>query len=370
MAKKETVNRFEALVQKRQADEAHPTVVEVRPRVLNDIAGGGISLGYTYALWGVSGCGKSTILYQMMSSLLVQGYKGVFVDSEAGFSESLAANFGLLGYIKSGDLVVLPISDLNEFLDILKTLDGSGLSFLILDSLTSTEIYFDKDDDGLDGVSLKENIGKKAKQQGTVLDYMIHACRRAKCAGFLVNHARANIVTGFNAKFAPEYRMAGGHSAKHAPSCVINLQPGKVQVDAEGKKTGVILKFQAEKNRFAPPFVVYEELLNFGWGIDPKHSVLSRCFAYGIFQQAMKSDGSGARSGYFKLPDSLGGAVFSQNTLESVLTDDILKSLSTLLDERLREELEATVDTTLPDDAFSETPVIPSTDIPTPQSPK
>ena len=139
---------------------------------------------------------------------------------------------------------------------------------------------------------------------------MIHKCRKSNCASFLVNHARANIVTGFNAKYAAEHKMAGGYSARHAPSVVVNLQPGKVQVDAQGNKTGVILKFQAEKNRFAKPFVVYEELLNFGFGVDPKQSVLSRCFAYGIFQPAMKADGSGPRQGYYKLPDECGGTPF------------------------------------------------------------
>jgi RecA/RadA recombinase len=275
-----------------------------------------------------------------MEAMLAQGLKGVFVDSEVGFSPSLAANFHLDQYIASGALTILPIEDLQDLLEILKALEDSGLSFLIVDSLTSTEAYWGEDESGDSSVSLSANFGKKALQEGTVLNYMIHKCRKAKCAGFIVNHARANIVTGFNAKFAPDHRMAGGYSAKHAPSVVVNLQPGKVQVDAQGNKTGVILKFQAEKNRFAKPFVVYEELLNFGYGIDPKHSVVTRCFAYGIFQPAMKADGSGARAGFYKLPDVCGGAQFSQNTLESVLTDEVLQKLSELLDARLKSELD------------------------------
>jgi RecA/RadA recombinase len=354
MAKKETdvSARFLKLAEKKQAEAVDLPKIEVRPRVLNDLFGGGVTLGYTYALWGVSGCGKSTVLYQMMESLLVQGYKGVFVDSEKGFSESLASNFHLLPYIESGQLYIIPIANLNDLLEVLKTLDGSGLSFLVLDSLTSTEIYFDQEEDGTDGVSLKENIGKKAKQQGIVLDYMIHTCHKAKCAAFIVNHARANIVTGFNAKYAPEFRMAGGHSAKHAPSCVVNIQPGKIQVDDQGRKTGVILKFQAEKNRFAPPFVVYEELLNFGYGIDPRYSVISRCFAYGLFQPAMKADGSGVRPGYYKLPDSVGGFVFTQNTMNEVLTDSIVSELAKLLDQRLKQELDDLSKGVLPEDSF------------------
>lgn len=358
MAKKETElsARFLKLAEKKQAEAVDLPKVEVRPRVLNDLFGGGVTLGYTYAFWGVSGCGKSTVLYQMIESLLLQGYKGVFVDSEKGFSESLAQNFNLLPYIESGQLYIIPIANLNDLLEVLKTLDGSGLSFMILDSLSSTEIYFEPDEDGTDGVSLKENIGKKAKQQGIVLDYMIHTCHKAKCAAFLVNHARANIVTGFNAKYAPEFKMAGGHSAKHAPSCVVNMQPGKVQVDAQGNKTGVILKFQAEKNRFAPPFVVYEELLNFGYGIDPKHSVISRCFAYGVFQPAMKADNSGPRAGYYKLPESLGGDVFTQNTMDKVLTDDVVAGLAGLLDQRLKAEIDELSKNTTPEDSFVDVP--------------
>lgn len=354
MAKKETdlSGRFLKLVEKKQAASVDLKKIEVRPRVLNDLFGGGVTLGYTYALWGVSGCGKSTVLYQMMESLLGQGYKGAFLDSENGFSESLAKNFNLLKYIESGQLFIVPIANLNDLLDVLKTIEGSGLSFLIIDSLSSTEIYFEQDEDGTDGVSLKENIGKKAKQQGLVLDYMIHSCHKSHCSAFLVNHARANIVTGFSAKYAPEFRMAGGHSAKHAPSCVVNMQPGKVQVDAQGRKTGVIVKFQAEKNRFAPPFIVYEELLNFGYGVDPKHSVVSRCFAYNIFQPAMKADNSGPRAGYFKLPDSLGGTVFTQTTMDKILTDDILSGLAVLLDERLRQELDDLAEDVSPADLF------------------
>lgn len=339
--KKGLENKFAALVAKRQGEEAALPMVEVRPRVLNDLFGGGVSLGATYALWGVSGCGKSTVLYQMMETLLGQGLKGVFVDSEVGFSPSLAANFNLTKYIEDGSLTILPIEDMNDLLEVLKTLENSGLSFLILDSLTSTEAYWGEDEGGDSQISLSANFGKKALQEGTVLNYMIHKCRKAKCAGFLVNHARANIVTGFNAKYAPDHRMAGGYSAKHAPSVVVNLAPGKVQVDAAGNKTGVILKFQAEKNRFAKPFKVYEELLNFGYGIDPKHSVLSRCFAYEIFQPAMKVDGTGPRAGFYKLPDVCGGAAFSQNTLDKVLTDDILQKLSELLDARLQSEMDA-----------------------------
>ena len=354
MAKKESdvSARFLKLAEKKQAEAVDLPKIEVRPRVLNDLFGGGVTLGYTYALWGVSGCGKSTVLYQMIESLLVQGYKGVFVDSEKGFSESLAQNFNLLPYIESGQLYIIPIAHLNDLLDVLKALEGSGLSFMILDSLSSTEIYFEPDEDGTDGVSLKENIGKKAKQQGIVLDYMIHTCHKTKCAAFIVNHARANIVTGFNAKYAPEYRMAGGHSAKHAPSCVVNIQPGKVQVDAQGVKTGVILKFQAEKNRFAPPFVVYEELLNFGYGIDPKHSVVSRCFAYGVFQPAMKVDGTGPRAGYYKLPDSLGGTVFTQKSMGEVLTEEVVYGLASLLDQRLRAEIDELSRGVLPENSF------------------
>lgn len=340
MAKKALENKFAALVAKRQGEETDLQVVEVRPRVFNDLFGGGVRLGATYSLWGVSGCGKSTVLYQMMESLLKQGLKVVFVDSEAGFSMSLATNFGLIPYIDSGQLVILPIEDLNELLEILKSLEGSGISALILDSLTSTQPYWGEDDNGDSGINLTANFGKKALQEGTVLNYMIHKCRKAKCAGFLVNHARANIVTGFNAKYAPEHRMAGGYAAKHAPSVVVNLQPGKVQVDAQGNKTGVILKFQAEKNRYAKPFIVYEELLNFGFGIDPKHSVISRCFAYEIFQPAMTADGTKVRAGYYKMPDACGGAAFTINTLEPLLSPDVLQTLSSLLDSRLQSELD------------------------------
>lgn len=50
---------------------------DIQPQVLNDLWDG-VHLGTMYSVWGEAGCGKTTLLAQMLKSLCKQGLKGVY----------------------------------------------------------------------------------------------------------------------------------------------------------------------------------------------------------------------------------------------------------------------------------------------------
>lgn len=269
-------NQFKSVLEKFSAKKTLPCFT-VQPAAYNDVIGG-FHLGDLYALWAEAGAGKSSIAFQVCRSLLKQGLSGIYVDVEKAFNESQQESFKLKEFVDSGQFVVLTCENMLQLEEIIVSLPNSGISFIVIDSLTMVRPYTPDD---LMITDIRPGI--HALQESTVLGKLKDICYSYEIGALVLNHARANIkITGPINRYAPDKKMAGGFAVQHIPSVVSQIEINSKVKNIDDEVIGCDITIQSTKCKWVPPYHPIRETLIYGKGIDPKLSLIKKAIDLGI----------------------------------------------------------------------------------------
>lgn len=263
--------------------------IKLSVEALNQLWGGGMYLGYMYAMWGEQGSGKSTLAIQAAKSFLRKGLKVAWLDTEKALNDRQKESFKLKEFEDQGIFIHLQVSNYEDVEKCIEVLAESDVKLVVWDSETMTRPVTPKD---LKVTDVRP--GLKALQANHVINKMKDLFSHAGIASIPLFHARANIsINGPSNPYAPATKQAGGYSALHVPDVITKVVAGQKVKGEEDQIIGSIVRLMCEKNKFTPPFQTIEKKLIYGRGIDPRIDLIDSALEAGIIVQ------SGA---YFQMP--------------------------------------------------------------------
>jgi len=245
---------------------------------LDDLFGGGINPGSMYVMWGLPGCGKSTLVFQIMRQFCEQGIRVAFIDVEKAFNKNQQESFCLREFVENGTLLHLTADNYSQADAITTAISKDGsIKLVVVDSETQ---LLPKILDDVDVADMQP--GQKARQAANWLPKMKSQFYGAGIASIVIAHARANMMA--SGPYAPTEKQAGGFAMKHVPDVILKVGAGSKLKDGEDV-LGQIVHLMCEKNKFALPFRSVDQKLFFGKGIDKRVSVIDRAIEIGVIAQ-------------------------------------------------------------------------------------
>lgn len=291
MAKKHDIPNFSDVISQ-FGKVAQPEYLSTGIPDLDKILGGGIARPYMLSMWGDPGAGKSSVVFQIIKSVLDQkassGGKVVFLDVEKALNERQAECFKLQKYIDSGNLIVLVVDSIRDaeiVVDSIVAGNGSDVVLFVIDSTTALA-PFTKQELTVEDV----RPGLHALQITHVINKMKNGFYACNVASILICQARANISMGGPVNpYAPQNKSAGGYAERHTPDIVMKVQAGSSIKDGNGDGASVIgneVTFLCEKNKFAPPKTPVKKSLIYGRGVSVRYDVIETALKRGLISQA------------------------------------------------------------------------------------
>lgn len=233
----------------------------------------GIPGGRLTQVYGLDGCGKSTLMQHLLASCQKMGGTSVLVDTEDGYDLERAERIG----VDLEKLIVLEPDCLEELLDMLvqftkeffaspENTPGKTPLLFVVDSM-----------EGLVTRSMKESsaddkyVGAVARVLGANLPSVLKiVCRDYKATLVVVSQQYDRV--GAATFFGPSYEVKGGRALKYRASLrmEIKARQGKTGLieDSDGRVVGYKNLVKIWKNKSAPPFKEADYILTFDSGID------------------------------------------------------------------------------------------------------
>lgn len=281
---------------------------------LDKMLGGGLAPGQMYAMWGVSGCGKSTIACQTAKQFCKLGKKVIYVDVEKALNTNQLRDFGLEQYTEDGSFNVITINNYNELSEVVVAVaKEKACDLFIVDSVS--EIMPVANMEELDVVSARP--GQNARQGGLALQQMHSLFYDNGITSIVLFHARANISMGPANPYQETEVMGGGYQSKHIPDVIIKVSAStKLKSDDDQDILGQVLAVTTQKNKFAPPLKKFKVKMFYGKGISRVAEVIDLALDLNIITR------SGA---YYSLPN--GDKVCGEKKLYAIEDDAVLDDL-------------------------------------------
>lgn len=245
---------------------------------LDDLFGGGINPGSMYCFWGPQGCGKSTLVFQVVRQFCEQGMRVAFIDVERAFNKNQQESFFLREYVENGMLLHLMADNYSQADEITSAISKDGsIKLVVVDSESQ---LLPKILDDVDVADMQP--GQKARQAANWLPKMKSQFYNAGVASIVIAHARANMMA--NGPYDPKEKQAGGYAMKHVPDVILKVSTGSKLKDND-VVLGQIVHLMCEKNKFAPPFRIIDQKLFFGKGIDKRVAIIDKAVESGVIAQ-------------------------------------------------------------------------------------
>lgn len=279
MAKEKKECSLESIISTYNA-EREEDFISTGVAALDELFGGGINPGSMYCFWGVQGCGKSTLVFQVIRQFCEQGLRVAFIDVERAFNKNQQESFALREYVENGMLIHLMADNYSQIDEITSAIakDGS-IKLVVVDSETQLLPKV------LDDVNVADmQPGQKARQAGNWLTKMKSQFYGAGIASIIIAHARANISMGPSNPYSPAEKQAGGYAMKHVPDVILKVGIGSKLKDNDAV-LGQVVHLCCDKNKFAPPFRNMDQKLFFGRGVDSRVAIIDKALESGIISQ-------------------------------------------------------------------------------------
>ena len=209
---------------------------------IDDMLGGGIPRGRFSVLWGPPQCGKTTLVYNLISESQKKGLTVCLMALE-GFDADRARSFG----VDLESLIVARFPKAEQSLDaIIKLSKEKVVDVIIVDSIHSMSPKGEQEE------------GKSGKDKSTEADTMALVARklsqffrmatdpvyRGNVAVLLIGQTRTNVG------FIAFEQLSGGNALKHSAKLIMHLRRGQKAdapierfKDEEGKKQEKIVGF-------------------------------------------------------------------------------------------------------------------------------
>ena len=281
---------YEALKPASQEEEKERIPFDLQ--ILNDLTGGGISLGMFSVLWGNKSCGKTTHTYGLIANAQKMGKACAYFDLENSFDPHWAKVFGvdipnlLIGHFDTAEQAM------DSFIELA---DKEAIDFVVLDSVQSlspTGEQHKKKSEKMKSTE-DETMALLARKLSQFFRMSAGKTYRGKVGLLLIGQARVDL-----SGFIPMQKISGGNALEHWASIILHIRRG-TKADAprhkfkdnEGKAKEIIIGFDTcvvldkKKIPFAAPektevhFPFFESQ---GW-IEPTKEQIEKTYGDWIF---------------------------------------------------------------------------------------
>lgn len=232
-----------------------PTGIDVLDRYILGI--GGFPCGRITELFGPEGCGKSSLVFQLIAQAQKLSYPVVFVETEQAIETGRIHEFDV-----DLDEVILNqpghLEEVMEFMEtVLDSIDDNTPFLLAWDSIAETPSKREVEE----GLTGKDKVGDRAKSLSKLCRVMKRRVAQKQAACIFVNQIRDRP----GVMFGDTTTTPGGHAVKFASSVRLSFMGGAAVKDGDkhvGKKPTIL----TPKNKFAPPWRKAKVRLDYGDG--------------------------------------------------------------------------------------------------------
>lgn len=213
----------------------------------------GLRRGTSTIIYGNTGSGKSTMVYQIIANVQKQGLRAIVFNVENSFDPQWAQHLG----VNLGTLYIKPIQEnLDATLQTVKDVVATGyFDLVVIDSLHALGTAREMDR----SIEEENPVGALAQKVTLFVRTIGPSLEQTKAHMIVIGQARMNIDQG-------NMNMTGGKAIEHAPDIIIQMNrsdaKARVPVDKDDKPIGhVALMFgekvrgPGNKCRFEMPFI-------------------------------------------------------------------------------------------------------------------
>jgi recombination protein RecA len=296
---------------------------------------GGTPMGKVIEVFGPFSSGKTTLAWQLASSLQKQTKKKIlFLDYECATSKPYLKKLGL-----NVDEIVFGIPDMasleDGFLIIDKLVPTGAFCCVIVDSLAA--MVPKAEAESIDEKGLAGNDGPlKAKIMHRAMRRYNPFFKKFNTVLFFINHMTDKVQMGGFAPVGDKETTPGGHAVEFYSDIRIQLKPQdfvvkQIQSEKDPKKkvnakVGRNIQVYFKKNKVGEPFGTANMTLRNGHGFDIATSAIKRAIAEGIIVK--KPTGAHVLKDDEKIQASSYDKFWNLVTANPQLLQDILEKLS------------------------------------------
>lgn len=288
-----------------------PRFIKTGNPLIDYVFGKGIPIGRVVEIFGEEGTGKSTLAYQILAEVYLQGGIPILFDAEESFDSERGKQLGLTKLIvETPRTIEEGFALLEKVMDKIKEKD---FGVVVWDSLSATppETF-------LKG---KVEIGARARAISLELQKSLSKFYNSNLSLIVLNQVRSVIQEfGFGNRM---YDSMTARALRHEAIIRAELKKlAKLEDKDKGVVYGILVSLETMKNKVVSPFRKVKLVLFFNTGFSIAHSVVLNAIEQGIVKQL---DG-----GYYEY----NGKKFRKLNLKTLtksdfdkLVDDLIKSL-------------------------------------------